>query len=201
MADRAATADAGTTRTEPGIRTAARQITGYWWLWLLTGIAWVVISLVILQFDSASVTTVGVLVGIMFALAAGQNIALTAVRELGVVRWATALFGILFGVSAVVCFVNPQATFATLADILGFLFVLVGLWWMIQAFLERDVNPYWWLGLIGGILMTFVGFWASGQFFIAKAYVLLVFAGIWALLQGITDIVRSFAIRQARSEP
>ena len=182
------------------IRGAAREVTGYWWLWLVTGIAWVVISLVILQFNNASVTTVGILIGIMFALAAGQNLALTAVRELGAMRWATALFGVLFGVSAVVCFVNPQGTFATLADILGFLFVLVGLWWMIQAFLERGVNPYWWLGLAGGILMTIVGFWADGQFFIAKAYILLVFAGIWALMQGITDIVRSFAIRQVREE-
>ncbi len=48
--------------------------------------------------------------------------------------------------------------------------------------------------------MTVVGFWAAGQFFIEKAYILLVFAGIWALMEGIADIVRSFAIRQLHEE-
>jgi uncharacterized membrane protein HdeD (DUF308 family) len=184
----------------PGFRGAAREATGYWWLWLLAGIAWITISLVILQFNNASVTTVGVLVGVMFALAASQNFALTAVRELGGTRWVTGLFGALFLVSAVICFVSPQGTFATLADILGFLFVLVGLWWIIQAFMEKDFNSLWWLGLISGILMTIVGFWAAGQFFIEKAYILLVFAGIWALMEGINDIMRAFAIRQLHEE-
>jgi uncharacterized membrane protein HdeD (DUF308 family) len=62
--------------------------------------------------------------------------------------------------------------------------------------LERAVNPAWWLGLISGILITIMAFWTSGQFFIEKAYVLLVFAGIWALMTGITGIVRAFEIRR-----
>ena len=44
---------------------------------------------------------------------------------------------------------QPRGPFAALADILGFLFLLVGLWWMVRAFLERPLNPLWWLGLIG----------------------------------------------------
>jgi uncharacterized membrane protein HdeD (DUF308 family) len=48
--------------------------------------------------------------------------------------------------------------------------------------------------------MTIVGFWAAGQFFVEKAYILLVFAGIWALVEGINDIVRSFAIRELHKE-
>ena len=70
---------------------------------------------------------------------------------------------------------------------LGFLFLVVGVWWMVRAFLERAISPLWWLGLISGILMTALAFWTSGQFFIEKAYVLLVFAGIWALMQGIDE--------------
>jgi uncharacterized membrane protein HdeD (DUF308 family) len=176
-------------KTGGGLRAATRELTGLWWMWLIAGIAWIVISLVILQFDSASVTTVGVLVGGMFALAAFQNFAAAAVpRPTGVV---SAIFGAVFLVSSIVCFVDPTGTFAALADTLGFLFVLVGIWWMVRAFLDRAVYPLWWLGLIAGILMTVLGFWTAGQFFVEKAYVLLVFAGVWAMLEGVMAIVRA----------
>jgi hypothetical protein len=184
--------------TFEGVRGKVREATGYWWLLLVAGIAWLVISLVILQFDSASVTTVGVLIGFMFLLAGAQNFALSAVADS--MRWLWALFGVLFVVAAVVCFVNPKDTFAGIADILGFLFLMVGLWWMVRAFIERAVNPYWWLGLISGILLTCMAFWTSGQFFITKAYVLLVFAGIWALMEGINSIIRAFVVRRVHEE-
>ena len=46
------------------------------------------------------------------------------------------------------------------------------------------------MGLVAGILMVILAFWTAGQFFVEKAYVLLVFAGIWALMQGLIDIIR-----------
>jgi uncharacterized membrane protein HdeD (DUF308 family) len=154
---------------------------------------------VILQFDQASITTVGVLIGFMFAFAGTQSFLLAGMSD-GAMRWVSALFGVLFIVSAVICFVSPENTFAGMADILGFLFLLVGMWWMFRAFLERAVNPLWWLTLISGILMTGLAFWTAGQFFIEKAYILLVFAGIWALMEGITDIVRAFQLREVRDQ-
>jgi uncharacterized membrane protein HdeD (DUF308 family) len=48
--------------------------------------------------------------------------------------------------------------------------------------------------------MTGMAFWTSGQFFIEKAYVLLVFAGIWALMEGMADIVRAFGLRRLHKE-
>ncbi len=183
---------------ERALRESAKEVTGLWWPWLLAGIAWGVIALVILQFDAASISTVGVLVGGMFMFAAIQNFALASVP--GAVRWVSALFGVLFLVAAVICFVSPENTFAALADSLGFLFLFVALWWIVRAFLERAVNPLWWLGLISGILMTILAFWTGGQFFIEKAYVLLVFAGIWALMESINDIVRAFVMLRAHQE-
>jgi uncharacterized membrane protein HdeD (DUF308 family) len=188
----------GPSGAERALRETGKEVTGLWWLWLLAGIAWGVIALVILQFDAASISTVGILVGGMFTFAAVQNFALESAP--GTVRWVSALFGVLFLIAAVICFVSPENTFAALADSLGFLFLFVGLWWMIRAFLERAVNPLWWLGLISGILMTILAFWTGGQFFIEKAYVLLVFAGIWALMESINDIVRAFVMLRAHQE-
>jgi uncharacterized membrane protein HdeD (DUF308 family) len=82
--------------------------------------------------------------------------------------------------------------------VLGFLFLIVGVWWAIRAFLEREGNSIWWVSLIGAALMIVLAFWTSGQFFIEKSYTLLVFAGIWALMQGITDITRAFVLRSLR---
>jgi uncharacterized membrane protein HdeD (DUF308 family) len=170
-----------------------------WWVWLIVGVAWIVASLVILQFDQASVTTVGIIVGLMFAFAAIQQFALAAFTDH--LRWLWILFGLMFAAAAVICFINPKDTFVGLADIAGFLFLTVGVWWTIRAFLDRaGGTSVWWLGLIAGILMIVLAFWTSGQFFIHKAYTLLVFAGIWALMQGITDIARAFAVRHLRGE-
>ena len=196
--EQAATPRVGPLPTDRALRDTAREVTGLWWMWLLAGISWGVISLVILQFDAASITTVGVLVGAMFTFAAVQNFALVSVP--GAVRWVSALFGVAFLIAAVICFISPENTFVALADTLGFLFLLVGLWWMVRAFLERAINPLWWLGLISGILMTILAFWTGGQFFIEKAYVLLVFAGIWALMASVTDIVRAFVLLRAHQE-
>jgi uncharacterized membrane protein HdeD (DUF308 family) len=55
----------------PALQEAGLQLTKLWWLWLVFGFFWVVVALVILQFDQASVTTVGVLIGIMFIVSAG----------------------------------------------------------------------------------------------------------------------------------
>jgi uncharacterized membrane protein HdeD (DUF308 family) len=175
---------------------AGRELARSWWVPLVTGIARVVAALVVLQFDGASVATVGVIVGIMFAMASAQQFVLAVLAEN--LRWLWAIFGVLFGAAAIICFINPQNTFVALADTLGFLFLCVGLWWTIHAFLLRAAESTWWLELVAGILMLAMAFWTSGQFFIEKAYTLLVFAGIWALLHGVTDIVGAFRLRSLR---
>jgi uncharacterized membrane protein HdeD (DUF308 family) len=169
-----------------------------WWLWLVTGVAWIVASLVILQFNHASITTIGVIVGAMFILAGVQQFVHAATADS--LRWLWAIFGLLFVVCGFVAFFNPANTFAGLADVLGFLFLTVGVWWTLEAFLTRAVNSLWWLGLISGILMILMAFWTSGQLFIQKSYTLLVFAGIWAMLHGIADIVRAFTVRSVRDQ-
>jgi uncharacterized membrane protein HdeD (DUF308 family) len=195
MSEHAAQRSAG---TPVDLKADVSKLTGYWWLGLVAGIAWLVISLVILQFDNASITTVGVLVGLMFLLAGVQNVFLTTLPVEH--RWVSALFSVLFLISAVICFVSPVSTVAGLADMLGFLFLVVGIWWMTQAFLERPVNSLWWTTLISGILMTGLAFWASGQLFTTKLVTLLIFAGFWALMQGILDITRAFSVREVHKE-
>lgn len=181
--------------------SAARQavlgIARLWWLWLVFGIFWIVVALVILQFDQASITTVGVLIGAMFLASGFEQLGLAALAE-GSVRWILIIFGVLLVIAGVIALINPEETFAGIADILGFLFLLVGLFWIIQAFTDRETSELWWFGLISGIAMIILAFWTGGQFFIDKAYTLLVFAGIWSLFQGVGDLIRAFQMRGLR---
>src|SRR4051795_4944891 len=123
MADHAVQTDLGTPPIGAALRDTARDITGYWWTWLVGGIAWLAIGLVILQFDFASVATVGILVGpkflvgglqtgapaptggllvgLMFLFVGLQTVALARVPWGP--RWVSALFGVLFLVSGVLC--------------------------------------------------------------------------------------------------
>ena len=86
--------------TAPPAVAAAKDITRLWWLWLVFGALWSVIAVVILQFDQASVTTVGVLIGLMFFLAGVQNFAGAALAERH--GWVYGLFGVLFVIAGVV---------------------------------------------------------------------------------------------------
>jgi len=177
-------------------RASAREVARFWWLWLVTGVVWSVAALVILQFDGASITTIGIIIGSLFCFAAVQQLVMAAVDPR--LRWLWALIGVLLLVAGLICFLNPEATFVGLADTLGFLFLLVGVWWIVDALVDRGENDLWWLGLTGGILMLIVAFWTSGQFFLEKAYTLLVLAGIWALMSGVSDLMRAFRLRGLR---
>jgi uncharacterized membrane protein HdeD (DUF308 family) len=175
-------------------KMAVFDVSGLWWLYLVSGAIWIVAALVVLQFDEASVKTVGVIVGIMFLFAAAQQLVLAWAAD-GAARWVALVFGVLLAVAGVVSLASPENTFAGVADILGFLFLLVATMWIARALVERGANDLWWLRLVSGIMMLILAFWTSGQFFIDRAYLLLVFAGIWALFQGLNDIALAFIVR------
>jgi uncharacterized membrane protein HdeD (DUF308 family) len=179
----------------PEAREAVHGVTGFWWLWLVSGAAWIFVSVIVLQFDQASIKTVGIVIGLMFLFASVQQFVLAGLTD-GAARWIAVFFGVLLLVAGVISLANPENTFAGFADILGFLFLIIAVMWIVGAFLARDTDDLWWLTLIAGILMGILAFWTAGQFFIDKAYLLLVFAGIWALMNGVTDLVRAFQVRR-----
>jgi uncharacterized membrane protein HdeD (DUF308 family) len=178
----------------PETRAAVGEIAKFWWVELLLGIIWIIVSLVILQFDEASIATMGIIIGVLFLVVGLQQFFIAYIAEGW--KWLWVIFGVIFVLAGIVALAYPKNTFAAIADMLGFLFLLVGIFWIIEALATKDANELWWLGLVAGILMIMLAFWAAGQFFMTKAYTLLVFAGIWLLLQGIFDIIKAFQIRR-----
>jgi uncharacterized membrane protein HdeD (DUF308 family) len=180
------------------LRPFLSQVAKYWWVELLVGAMWIVLAVVILKFNHASVVTVGILTGLLFLLTAAEEFALAAIDRSA--RWLWAIFGVLLTAAGFIALIHPTNTFVGFADILGFVFLLIGIMWMVQAFYERVFNSLWWLTLLSGILMMVLAFWVSDKLFIERAYTLLLFAGVWAMMAGITAVVRAFEIRRLASD-
>jgi uncharacterized membrane protein HdeD (DUF308 family) len=174
-------------------REGGTGISSYWWVLLLTGLFWLLVSLVVLRFDERSITTVGVIIGIVFVLGAANEFLITTLTASW--RWLHILVGVLFALGAIWAFTQPEESFWALASVLGFLFVFKGTLDIVVSTASKPVNDLWWLGLVVGILEVLLGFWASQQFYPARAALLLLWVGFGALFRGINEIVLAFRLR------
>ena len=79
--------------------------------------------------------------------------------------------------------------------------ILQGAFEIVRGVSSRDGNPYWWLGLVSGVLLVLLAFWVSASDRVfqlqARTFLILFWVGLWALFRGITSIVLAFGIRHA----
>jgi uncharacterized membrane protein HdeD (DUF308 family) len=176
------------------MRQAGEQVTRWWWLWLVAGALWIIASLIIIQFQSASLVIVGVILGVLFLVAGVQELFLAASRQRW--RWLGIAFGVIFLAAGIYALVNPIHTFVVVADLAGFLFLLVGIFWTIEAFAARGEDDLWFLGLLAGVILIVLGFWTGGRFFATRPPILLIFVAIWTLCHGFSDFMQAFHLRQ-----
>jgi hypothetical protein len=181
------------------VRGAAR----YWWLFLVAGIAWLILAWLVLRLNVTSVKTVGVLIGVVFLFAGITEAGLAAVTHGGWKVWHVIL-AIIFFLGALWGFVEPVDTFFALASVLGLILIFYGVFEIIQGIASRPVNPTWWLELILGILLILLAIWVSGSdrvYSLAqRTYLILFWVGFFAIFKGIGDIVAAFQIRHAGGE-
>lgn len=179
-------------------RETVREATGMWWLFLVTGILWMLIALVVLRFNVTSIEAVGFLVGVILLIAGINEFLIVGVVQGW--KWLHVLLGILFVVGGIYAMVNPIGAFYEIAAVLGLLLVLKGSFDIMAAALSRESNPVWGLGLAVGILEVLLGFWASQQFFQPRAALILIWVGFTALFRGLSEIVLAFQIHKVGKE-
>ena len=185
-------------RTDVRSRTRAglARLAGPWWIFLLTGIGWLILAWIALRFAPASIPTVGVLLGVYFLVAMINELFIASVMPSW--RWLHILLGIIFAFGAIWSFVHPYNAFWALASILGLLLIFQGTFYIITSVSTREVNSTWWLGLLVGILEILLGFWASQQYRPVQGALLLVWVGFFAIFRGISEIVVAFQLRRAQ---
>jgi uncharacterized membrane protein HdeD (DUF308 family) len=167
-----------------------------WWLMLITGIGWIVVSLILLRFDYTSVSAISILFGVVAIMAGVLEIAALFMSA----GWWKLLNGVLavaFIAAGVVAFVHPGNTFLALAAVFSFFLIFAGTFDIIVSISARHEIEVWWLQLIGGIIELALGFWAAGYY--GRSSVLLVaWVAAFAIIRGIRDIVLAFRIREVQ---
>ena len=173
------------------IESAARA----WWLFLLTGLLWLLFAIIVLRFDYTTVTAVSILFGVVAIFAGVNEFFMLAASQ----RWwkvLHGLLGVIFIVVGIIAFVHPGDTFAALAAVMAFFLIFKGFFDIIVSIATRDEISIWWVQLIAGIVEVLIGFWAAG-YWGRSAILLVIWVGVIALMRGITEVIFAFKLRSA----
>ena len=173
----------------------AERVGRYWWLLLLSGIAWIVVAAIVFRFDYTSVVAVATLFGILAIAIGGVELALAMMSQ----HWwrlLHALLGVIFIATGVIAFFTPGDTFVGLAAVISFYFIFAGVWDVMSALAMREL-PGWWIQLISGLLELGLGYWAAGSWRVS-ATVLVAFVGAIVFIRGVTQISLAFSIRSVK---
>lgn len=167
-----------------------------WWLFLITGVGWMLLAVIALRFDYTTVSAISILFGIV-AIAAGA-------LEFGVLFLAAGWWKLLHGLLAVVfiatgivAFVHPGNTFAALAAVFSFFLIIAGTFDIVISIAARREIDVWWVQLITGIIEVVLGFWAAG-YYGRSAVLLVAWVAAIAILRGVRDIVLAFRVREVQ---
>src|SRR3954451_22010542 len=106
-------------------RALIEDAADHWWLFLLSGIAWLVFALLLFQWDYTTVYAVSFLFGVVAVMAGINEFAAMPVSTSGwkIVR---AILGVLFIATGIWALVHPHNAFATLAGLVAFFLLFKG---------------------------------------------------------------------------
>ena len=164
-----------------------------WWIPLVTGSLWVIFALIVFQFDYTTVSALSILLGTVF-MAAALFEAVAAAASHGWWRVVHIGLAIAFAAIGAAAYIHPENTFNALATIFAFYLLLRGIFDIIVSLYARPAE-LWWVGLISGVVLILLAFWAAGDFG-HKAFLLVVWVGASSLANGVVQIVTAFRLRQ-----
>ena len=184
--------------TMAGQRTLARVLPP-WWLMLITGTSWILVSVILLRFDYTSVSAISILFGVV-ALFAGAAELVNVFIAAGWWKLLYAVLSFVFIVAGVVAFIHPGDTFLALAAVFSFFLIFAGTFDIIISISTRHEIDVWWLQLIGGIIEVALGFWAAG-YYGRSATLLVAWVAAFAIIRGVRDIILAFRVREIQHAP
>jgi uncharacterized membrane protein HdeD (DUF308 family) len=178
-------------RTAGLSRDAVRGLTGSWWLFLILGVLWILFGMFVLSYNVGSLLALALFAGVTFLMTG-----ITQIMDAGRAeswRWLYLVGGVLSILAGIVAFIWPGRTLLVLAVILAWFLVFKGIVDIVGALIHHG-RPYWWLGLILGILELLLGMWAAG-YPGRSLFVFVNLVGIYAIFYGFTELFAAFQLR------
>lgn len=173
----------------------AETASRFWWLYLITGVLWLWVTLIILSLDIDTVYAVAILFGFV-AIGAGISEFLMIGASTTGWRIAHGILGVIFIAAGIVAFFRPQGTFVALAAIVAWVLLFKGIFDIVLALISHPAH-LWWVGLVVGTIEILLAFWAAG-YFRGSAIILVAWVAAMTLLRGITEIVMAFRLRKLK---
>jgi len=127
------------------------------------------------------------IVGGLFELIGG----LRAARQ----RWPLIIFGVIWVGAGIVGFVWPHITIFIVAILVGWGFLVLGIFDIVNS-IRYHYLPYWWAYLIRGIIAVALGFLCIRHPG-APLTALVVLIGIGAIVFGAVELIGAFSARHA----
>ena len=160
------------------------------WLFFVSGVLWLILSLMILSFDATSVATIGYMMAFVLIFAGVAEFMAMSVAAGW--KWLHAVLGVLFVLTGIASLMAPFQTFGYLALFIGWFLLIKGFFDIALSIgLHREL-PLWGLTLAVGISEVLLGIWALG-YPGRSAWLLILWVGFGAMMRGVGVLVLGFS--------
>lgn len=183
------------TEASIAVDEAIRPLGNRWWIFLVTGIGWILFANLILSFSYRTVWAVAVFTGFNLLFAGLSELAIA--RLVDEMRWAHLVLGVMGVVAGSLAFFWPDTTFLVLARLVAWVLVIRGALDIVMGLGLKEQDTWWWLRLVLGVVQIVVAFWIAGRPD-ASIVVLVLWVGVTAVAKGVGDIILAFRLRQLR---
>lgn len=171
----------------------AEELSGAWWVPLLSGIIAVIAGILILRIHW-TVSGLAIFLGILFIVNGLGDI--LSPTFTGGPRTSSAWPGVLEAGVGLALIIWPGPGLTVIATFFGIWLLVGGMIEIAGALSNRDQSA-WWLVLLLGVFQFAIGIWALNRPGLTLQ-VLIALAGIWALVVGVMQVVLAFEWRNLR---
>ncbi len=172
----------------------SEQLEKMWGWYLVWGIIAMIFGFFVISYRHASVYAIIYLASGFFIL--GGLFEIVGALRMARQRWLHLVFGVIWVGAGIVGFVWPHITIFIVAVLVGWGFLVLGIFDIVDS-IRNHFLPYWWAYLIRGIIAVALGFLCIRHPG-APLTALVVVIGILAIVFGAVEILGAFSARHAK---
>ena len=143
-------------------RAVAEAYASKWWLFLVSGILWLLLGFIVLSLRPASISVVVILIAVAFWLGAVDAVRARRSVTDGGWRVLAIVGGIVALGAGIAAIVWPGPTLVVISIFVAWYLLIRGIFDIAIALSHTHMRG-WWMGLISGVISIALGAWAIGN--------------------------------------